>query len=60
MDEDEATRRLVPGTVSLEPRQWHWLEQRARASLSRSMAAELRRLIADAMEEEARRTTAAA
>ncbi len=58
MDDDE--RKPVSGTIQLTPAQWKWLRDLANRNFSRSISAELRRLVAAAMEEEARQGTAAA
>jgi len=60
MDQDGEESRPTSGTLQLVPAQWEWLRERSRRNLSRSLSAELRRIVADAMEREARETAAAA
>lgn len=53
MDEEEQQKRdLVTRSVQLAPEQWKWLDALARRNYSRSAAAELRKIVADAMERE--------
>ncbi len=56
---DEEDRKPVSGTIQLIPAQWKWLRDRSERNFSRSISAELRRLVAAAMEEEARQVAAA-
>jgi hypothetical protein len=50
----ERKRRLETKSIQLGVDQWLWLEARAERTYSRSAAAEIRRMVADAMEREAR------
>lgn len=54
-EEDE---ELEGQSVQLPRKQWRWLDERVRRHFSRSRGAEIRRLIADAMEAEQRQETA--
>lgn len=47
-------RRLETRSVQLGMKQWQWLEGKSERSYSGSVAAELRMLVANAMEQEAR------
>ena len=46
-------------SVQLPRKQWRWLDERVKRHFSRSRAAELRRIVAAAMEAEQKETAAA-
>ncbi len=60
MDERHAdqTGRLVPGSVQLTTAQWRWLQDRSRKNYSRSVSAEVRVIVAEAMEREKQQSEA--
>ena len=52
MPEEDDEREMEGQSVQLPRKQWRWLDERVRRHFSRSRAAEIRRLIAEAMEAE--------
>jgi hypothetical protein len=52
--QEERQKRLKSRTIQLGDEQWDWLDRRAERTYSRSASAEIRQLVAAAMEEEAR------
>ena len=54
-EEEQGHERLVPGSVQLTVRQWAWLRGRSREDYSRSISAQVRQIVAEAMVHERER-----
>jgi hypothetical protein len=57
--QNERQRRFKSRSIQLADEQWDWLDARAERTYSRSASAEIRQLVAAAMEEEARSAASA-